>query len=89
MGRRDYTPPPGSIREHSELTERTWSSPILFMEVIANKKATFIERCFREADSKGGFAKAAKTTSRSQLVIERVLAGRRQRTPFINLENKG
>jgi hypothetical protein len=42
------------------------------MEVIATKKATFIERYFREADSngsKGIFTKAAKTTSRSQLAI--------------------
>jgi hypothetical protein len=62
------------------------------MEVIATKKTTFIERCFREADSncsKGGFVKPANTTSRSHLATEQVLAGRTGRTPFINPETKG
>jgi hypothetical protein len=71
MGRRDILLSPGSTRQHSELIERVWSSPTVF------KKATFIDRGNREADSnglKGGFAKAAKTTSRSELAIERVLA---------------
>jgi hypothetical protein len=75
-----YTPPTRVHLVALRTYQKAWSSPTLFVEVIATKNTTFIERCFREADSnvlKGGFAKAAKTTSRSQLAIERVLAGRR------------